>query len=83
MREIHEELVAAASKQKQAGGLFVIGTERHESRPIDNQLRGCFGRQAGDLGRFHLFLSLFGDDSMRFTVDLMGGCACAAGPSPA
>ena len=38
--EIHEEIAAAHEKVKQAGGLFVIGTERHESRRIDNQLRG-------------------------------------------
>jgi preprotein translocase, SecA subunit len=46
-----------------AGGLFVIGTERHESRRIDNQLRGRSGRQ-GDPGESRFFLSL-GDDLMR------------------
>ena len=46
-----------------AGGLFVIGTERHESRRIDNQLRGRSGRQ-GDPGRSRFFLSLE-DDLMR------------------
>ncbi len=57
---------------KQAGGLFVIGTERHESRRIDNQLRGRSGRQ-GDPGRSHFFLSLE-DDLMRiFGSDRMGG----------
>ena len=46
-----------------AGGLFVVGTERHESRRIDNQLRGRSGRQ-GDPGRSAFFLSLE-DDLMR------------------
>lgn len=55
----------AADKQKvlDAGGLFVLGTERHESRRIDNQLRGRSGRQ-GDPGRSLFFLSL-DDDLMR------------------
>ena len=48
---IHEEQV------RQAGGLHVIGTERHESRRVDNQLRGRAGRQ-GDLGSTRFFLSL-------------------------
>jgi preprotein translocase subunit SecA len=70
--EVHEELAAAHEKVKQAGGLFVIGTERHESRRIDNQLRGRSGRQ-GDPGRSHFFLSLE-DDLMRiFGSDRMGG----------
>ena len=57
---------------KEAGGLFVIGTERHESRRIDNQLRGRSGRQ-GDPGRSRFFLSLE-DDLMRiFGSDRMGG----------
>ena len=46
-----------------AGGLFVIGTERHESRRIDNQLRGRLGRQ-GDKGKSIFYLSLQ-DDLMR------------------
>jgi preprotein translocase subunit SecA len=70
--EIHEEIAAAHEKVKQAGGLFVIGTERHESRRIDNQLRGRSGRQ-GDPGRSRFFLSLE-DDLMRiFGSDRMGG----------
>ena len=70
--EIREELAAAHEKVKQAGGLFVIGTERHESRRIDNQLRGRSGRQ-GDPGRSRFFLSLE-DDLMRiFGSDRMGG----------
>jgi preprotein translocase subunit SecA len=57
---------------KAAGGLFVIGTERHESRRIDNQLRGRSGRQ-GDAGASRFFLSLE-DDLMRiFGSDRMGG----------
>ena len=48
---------------KAAGGLFVIGTERHESRRVDNQLRGRSGRQ-GDPGASRFFLSLE-DDLMR------------------
>ena len=57
---------------KAAGGLFVIGTERHESRRIDNQLRGRSGRQ-GDPGARRFFLSLE-DDLMRiFGSDRMGG----------
>jgi preprotein translocase subunit SecA len=57
---------------KISGGLFVIGTERHESRRIDNQLRGRSGRQ-GDPGASRFFLSLE-DDLMRiFGSDRMGG----------
>ncbi len=56
-----------ALKVKQAGGLFIIGTERHESRRIDNQLRGRAGRQ-GDEGESRFYLSLE-DDLMR----LFGG----------
>lgn len=56
---------------KQSGGLFVIGTERHESRRIDNQLRGRSGRQ-GDPGNSRFFLSLE-DDLMRiFGSERMG-----------
>jgi len=60
-----QEAKHAAEKQKvlDAGGLFVIGSERHESRRIDNQLRGRSGRQ-GDPGRTVFFLSLE-DDLMR------------------
>ncbi|MDY2847821.1 MAG: preprotein translocase subunit SecA [Oscillospiraceae bacterium] len=56
-----------AEKVKEAGGLFILGTERHESRRIDNQLRGRAGRQ-GDPGESQFFLSLE-DDLMR----LFGG----------
>jgi preprotein translocase subunit SecA len=54
---------ADEQKVKDAGGLFVLATERHESRRIDNQLRGRSGRQ-GDPGRSAFFLSLE-DDLMR------------------
>ncbi|MFB9222789.1 preprotein translocase subunit SecA [Paracoccus cavernae] len=64
IRAAVEAEVAAAKKQVQeAGGLFVLATERHESRRIDNQLRGRSGRQ-GDPGRSLFFLSLE-DDLMR------------------
>ncbi len=70
--EIRDEIAAAHETVKQAGGLFVIGTERHESRRIDNQLRGRSGRQ-GDPGRSRFFLSLE-DDLMRiFGSERMGG----------
>ena len=61
--EIREEINVAEEAVKQAGGLYVIGTERHESRRIDNQLRGRSGRQ-GDPGRSKFYLSLE-DDLMR------------------
>jgi preprotein translocase subunit SecA len=70
--EIRDEVAAAHEAVKQAGGLFVVGTERHESRRIDNQLRGRSGRQ-GDPGGSRFFLSLE-DDLMRiFGSDRMGG----------
>lgn len=65
--EIRKQMEAATAEEKQkvlaAGGLFVLATERHESRRIDNQLRGRSGRQ-GDPGRSLFFLSLE-DDLMR------------------
>ncbi len=60
---IEAEHAADKEKVKQAGGLYVLATERHESRRIDNQLRGRSGRQ-GDPGRSSFFLSLE-DDLMR------------------
>jgi preprotein translocase subunit SecA len=60
---IKAEIEANRQKVLAAGGLFVIGTERHESRRIDNQLRGRSGRQ-GDTGRSLFYLSLE-DDLMR------------------
>jgi preprotein translocase subunit SecA len=74
-RELFKELFAKYKKEiepeadevRAAGGLFILGTERHESRRIDNQLRGRAGRQ-GDEGESQFFLSL-DDDLMR----LFGG----------
>ena len=71
IRERYQQLLAKyrdqirgeAEKVKEAGGLFIIGTERHESRRIDNQLRGRAGRQ-GDPGESRFYLSLQ-DDLMR------------------
>ena len=60
---IAAEVEQLKSEVLQAGGLYIIGTERHESRRIDNQLRGRAGRQ-GDPGRSKFFLSLE-DDLMR------------------
>ncbi len=57
------EIAPEAEKVKAAGGLFILGTERHESRRIDNQLRGRSGRQ-GDAGESRFYLSLE-DDLMR------------------
>ena len=62
--EKHKKIIEPlAEKVKNAGGLFIVGTERHESRRIDNQLRGRSGRQ-GDPGASRFFLSLE-DDLMR------------------
>ncbi len=58
-----ESIKEEAEKVRNAGGLFILGTERHESRRIDNQLRGRAGRQ-GDPGETRFFLSLE-DDIMR------------------
>ena len=58
-----KEIEPEANKVREAGGLFILGTERHESRRIDNQLRGRSGRQ-GDPGESMFFLSLE-DDLMR------------------
>ena len=70
--EIEAEVAAAREVVLQAGGLFVLGTERHESRRIDNQLRGRSGRQ-GDPGASRFFLSLE-DDLMRiFGSERMDG----------
>ena len=60
-----EELTADRHRVLEAGGLLVLGTERHESRRIDNQLRGRSGRQ-GDPGRTRFFLSMEDDLMRRF-----------------
>ncbi len=73
-KEIRAEVekLKAQALDKNTGGLFIIGTERHESRRIDNQLRGRSGRQ-GDPGHSKFFLSLQ-DDLMRiFGSDRMDG----------
>lgn len=66
-KKYKDEIGEEADKVREAGGLFIIGTERHESRRIDNQLRGRAGRQ-GDPGESKFFLSLE-DDLLR----LFGG----------
>ncbi len=66
-KKYDEQIEPEAERVRAAGGLFIIGTERHESRRIDNQLRGRAGRQ-GDPGASRFFLSL-DDDLMR----LFGG----------
>ena len=72
------EIAPEAEKVREAGGLFILGTERHESRRIDNQLRGRSGRQ-GDPGESRFYLSLeddlmrlFGSDKIIGLVDRMG-----------
>ena len=76
--EIAAEVAIKKKQALDAGGLYVVGTERHESRRIDNQLRGRSGRQ-GDPGRSRFFLSLE-DDLMRiFGSDRMDGMLKALG----
>ncbi len=71
-KKIREEVARLKEKALAAGGLYVLGTERHEARRIDNQLRGRSGRQ-GDPGTSKFFLSLE-DDLMRiFGSDQLGG----------
>ncbi len=72
------EIAPEAEKVKAVGGLYILGTERHESRRIDNQLRGRSGRQ-GDPGESRFYLSLeddlmrlFGSDRIITLVDRMG-----------
>jgi len=63
LEKAQEAVAAEHDEVKEAGGAYVLGTERHESRRIDNQLRGRSGRQ-GDPGESRFYLSL-GDDLMR------------------
>src|SRR4051812_26721324 len=63
LEQVKAESKAEAEEVREAGGLYVLGTERHESRRIDNQLRGRSGRQ-GDPGESRFYLSL-GDELMR------------------
>ena len=72
------EIAPEAEEVRRAGGLFILGTERHESRRIDNQLRGRAGRQ-GDPGESRFFLSLeddllrlFGSERIQGMVDRLG-----------
>ena len=76
--EFTPEVKREAEVVRNAGGLFIIGTERHESRRIDNQLRGRAGRQ-GDPGASRFFLSLeddlmriFGGDRVQNLMDSLG-----------
>src|SRR6202012_542223 len=72
IERIRAEIAENKEKALAAGGLYVVGTERHESRRIDNQLRGRSGRQ-GDPGASKFFLSLQ-DDLMRiFGSERMDG----------
>lgn len=68
IERIKQEVAAEKARVLEAGGLFVLGTERHESRRIDNQLRGRSGRQ-GDPGRSKFYLSLQ-DDLMRIFANM-------------
>jgi preprotein translocase subunit SecA len=81
-RELYDkykrQIEPEAKKVREAGGLFIIGTERHESRRIDNQLRGRSGRQ-GDPGESRFYLSLeddlmrlFGSERITGMVDKLG-----------
>src|SRR6185369_6491858 len=77
-KDIMAEVAERKKTALEAGGLYVVGTERHESRRIDNQLRGRSGRQ-GDPGRSRFFLSLE-DDLMRiFGSQRMDGMLQALG----
>jgi preprotein translocase subunit SecA len=68
--EMREQVAAEAEAVKEAGGLYVLGTERHESRRIDNQLRGRSGRQ-GDPGESRFYLSLADDLMRRFNAGMI------------
>ncbi|MBF1051114.1 MAG: preprotein translocase subunit SecA [Peptostreptococcaceae bacterium] len=78
LEEKKQELKDEQEQVKEAGGLCIIGTERHESRRIDNQLRGRSGRQ-GDPGASRFFISLeddlmrlFGSEKMQSMVEKLG-----------
>jgi len=77
-KSFKDEIKDEADKVREAGGLFIIGTERHDSRRIDNQLRGRSGRQ-GDPGESRFYLSLeddlmrlFGGDRLQGVMDTLG-----------
>lgn len=78
LEQYRAEVEPEAQRVREAGGLFILGTERHESRRIDNQLRGRSGRQ-GDPGESRFFISLeddlmrlFGSERMLTMVDRLG-----------
>ena len=78
MTQYKAEIAPEAEKVREAGGLFILGTERHESRRIDNQLRGRAGRQ-GDPGETRFIISLeddlmrlFGGERVQSLMDSMG-----------
>ena len=78
LAQFKEAIKESAQKVRDAGGLFIIGTERHESRRIDNQLRGRSGRQ-GDPGETRFYLSmeddimrLFGSDRIKAMMETLG-----------
>ncbi len=78
LKKHKEEIAPEADRVRAAGGLFILGTERHESRRIDNQLRGRSGRQ-GDPGESRFYLSLeddlmrlFGSERILAMVDRLG-----------
>ena len=68
--DMRDQVKAEAEEVKKAGGLYVLGTERHESRRIDNQLRGRSGRQ-GDPGESRFYLSLNDDLMRRFNAGMI------------
>lgn len=77
IKKYDEQIAPEADEVREAGGLFIIGTERHESRRIDNQLRGRSGRQ-GDPGESCFYISLeddlmrlFGGDRVRLIMERM------------
>ena len=77
-KDFREKLKDEKEKVISAGGLKIIGSERHESRRIDNQLRGRAGRQ-GDIGQSRFYISLeddlmklFGSDKVQYLADMMG-----------
>ena len=65
-KKFKEELRPEAEKVKEAGGLFIVGTERHESRRIDNQLRGPFPAVRANPGETQFYLSL--EDDLNASV---------------
>ncbi|HEX6360115.1 preprotein translocase subunit SecA [Actinophytocola sp.] len=70
LEKAREDVRAEAEEVKEAGGLYVLGTERHESRRIDNQLRGRSGRQ-GDPGESRFYLSLQDELMRRFNAQFV------------